>query len=65
MDNLEHNPTLYSRLKSFLFECKRVFRVTKKPTKEEFKGIVKISAIGIALIGLIGFLIQILWQLIN
>lgn len=45
-------------LKEFVIECKRVLRVTKKPTNPEFKQIVKVSGLGILLIGLIGFLIQ-------
>lgn len=50
------------RLKNFTKECRRVLRVTKKPTKEEFKIIVKVSAIGLLIIGLIGFIIQVLKQ---
>lgn len=50
--------SISTKLKSFLIECRRVLQVTKKPGKEEFKTIVKASAIGIAIIGLIGFLIQ-------
>ena len=46
------------RLKSFIVECKRVLRVTKKPNREEFATIVKISAIGMGVIGLIGFIIH-------
>lgn len=57
--------SLTSKFKSFLLECKRVFMVTKKPTKEEFKIIVKVSAIGMLAIGLLGFLIQMLWQIIK
>ncbi len=38
--------------------------VTKKPTKEEFKIIVKVSAVGILCIGLIGFIVQMLWQVV-
>ena len=53
---------LLYKLKEFIRECKRVLRVTKKPTKEEFKTIVKVSAIGILLIGLIGFIIQFMKQ---
>jgi len=44
--------------KKFLNECKRVLRVTKKPSREEFRTIVKVSGIGILLIGLIGFVFQ-------
>ncbi len=52
---------MLTRLKSFIYECIRVFKVTKKPSKEEFKIIVKVSAIGILLIGFIGFAIHIGW----
>lgn len=48
------------KLKSYWIECVRVLRVTKKPTSDEFKTIVKISGLGILLIGLIGFIIQML-----
>jgi protein transport protein SEC61 subunit gamma and related proteins len=48
----------YERFKSFIVECKRVLKVTKKPDKLEFKTIVKVSGIGILIIGLIGFLIN-------
>lgn len=48
----------WTRLKEFVKECKRVLAVTKKPNAEELKTIVKISGIGILLIGLIGFLIH-------
>jgi|GEM_PF-1317146 len=44
--------------KDFVKECKRVWTITKKPNREEFKTIVKISGVGILLIGLIGFLIH-------
>ena len=65
MENIEEKPTLFTKLKSFFLECKRVFRVTKKPSSTEYKTIVKVSAIGIALIGIIGFLIYMIWILIQ
>ena len=49
-----------SRLKTFLRECWRVLKVTKKPSGEEFKIIVKASGIGMIIIGLIGFTIHML-----
>lgn len=49
---------IVQRMKSFGRECLRVLRVTKKPSNEEFKTIVKVSAAGMMLIGLIGFLLQ-------
>lgn len=56
-------PTKTSKLKSFWIECKRVLRVTKKPDKQEFATIVKVSALGMAIIGVIGFLISLLKEL--
>ena len=37
----------------------------EKPSKEEYKVIVKISGMGIAIIGTLGFLIYLLWILIK
>ncbi len=36
---------------SFVGECKRVLKVTKKPDSIEFKTIVKVSGAGILIIG--------------
>jgi protein transport protein SEC61 subunit gamma and related proteins len=44
--------------KSFLLKSKRVWHALKKPTKEEFIQITKISAIGIFAIGSIGFIMS-------
>jgi protein transport protein SEC61 subunit gamma-like protein len=48
------------KLKSFYNECVRVFRITKKPTKDEYKAIMKVAGLGILLIGFIGFLIHLI-----
>ncbi|MBN2422906.1 protein translocase SEC61 complex subunit gamma [Candidatus Woesearchaeota archaeon] len=55
---------MYPRLKSFIIECKRVLRITKKPDNTEFKNIVKVSGLGILVIGMIGFLIQLVRTLL-
>jgi protein transport protein SEC61 subunit gamma-like protein len=44
--------------KAFLRKCKRVWHTLKKPSKEEFKQVLKISAIGIALLGFFGFVVS-------
>lgn len=49
----------FTKIKSFYQECKRVFRTTKKPNKAEYIAVVKVSALGILLIGFIGFLISV------
>ncbi len=53
-------PGVGTRLKSFFLQCVRVWHVLRKPTMEEFKTISKVSAIGLLVIGLAGFLISIL-----
>jgi protein transport protein SEC61 subunit gamma-like protein len=54
-DNIQ--PNVLTKFKSFLLQCKRVWHVLRKPTMEEFKAIVKVSALGILAIGAIGFII--------
>ncbi len=38
--------------------------ITKKPTKKEFSVIVKVSSIGIVVIGIVGFIIAIVVELL-
>jgi protein transport protein SEC61 subunit gamma-like protein len=51
-------------MKEFGRKCVRVFRVARKPTNTEFKQVSKVSALGLAVIGLIGFVIGIVIVLI-
>jgi len=44
------------KFKSFTNECVRVLKVTRKPDILEFKTIVKVSGLGILVLGLLGFL---------
>lgn len=60
----ESKPTWKTKIRSYLKECWRVLRITKKPGTDEFKTIVKVSGLGIAAIGLIGFLISMIKQLL-
>lgn len=53
------------KLKEFSKECWRVLKVTRKPSTAEFKTIVKVSALGIGVIGLVGFLLQMIRQLLG
>ncbi|MEK6862982.1 MAG: protein translocase SEC61 complex subunit gamma [Nanoarchaeota archaeon] len=65
---LEENfqkPTLKQRIKNFIIESNRVFKLTKKPSNEEFKTIAKVAGIGTLVIGFIGFLIHLISQLIK
>jgi len=55
---------MITRLKTFFKESIRVFKITKKPNKQEFMTVVKVSAIGILVIGILGFIITIGKELI-
>lgn len=60
MDMEEESAGIKVKLKSFLSQCGRVWQLLRKPTMEEFKMISKVSAIGLGLIGLLGFIIAVL-----
>ena len=53
-----------AKLKKMLKEWKRVYKITKKPGKEEYFSIVKVTGLGIIIIGIIGFAIFMLVELI-
>ena len=55
---------LGERIKSFMAKCSRVWQILRKPGMEEFKMVSKISAIGLGVIGALGFLITIIMQYI-
>lgn len=55
---------MIQKLKSFITECRRVLRVTKKPDSLEFKTIVKVAGLGILFIGAIGFILFILKEML-
>lgn len=48
------------KVRAFIQESSRVLKITKKPDSVEFKTIVKVAGLGILVIGLIGFIIQML-----
>lgn len=48
------------KLKAYL----RILRVAKKPNLKEFKTVLKITGIGVIIIGVIGFIITMLARLI-
>ncbi len=53
------------KLREKLQEYRRVLHITKKPDSESFKAIMKVTSMGIGIIGAIGFLVSILYVLIK
>jgi len=54
---------LFGQTKPFYHKCKRVWHILKKPTKKEYIMIAKISAIGVAAIGALGFIISFIMEI--
>ena len=52
-------------IKSFAQQCVRVWHLLKKPSKKEFTTIAKVSAIGLLLIGVMGFIISVIMKFIR
>jgi protein transport protein SEC61 subunit gamma and related proteins len=61
----EEKPSIQGRLLSFGKQCTRVWHLLKKPDKTEFTTTAKVSAIGLGLIGVIGFVIAILMSFVR
>jgi protein transport protein SEC61 subunit gamma-like protein len=64
MEQVE-NQGFFSKIKSFILQSKRVWHVLKKPSKEEFLTVAKVSALGILALGALGFIISDLIKLFS
>lgn len=52
-------------MREFFHECKRVWRVARKPDKSEYLTIAKVTGLGILLVGFVGFIIMIVAHLLG
>ncbi len=55
---------VFSRLIAFYHKCVRVLKVARKPNSLEVKQVSKISALGILIIGMIGFVIGLIFTIL-
>ena len=62
MEEQEFQPQ--GKVRRFFKEMIRVIHVTKKPNKEEYKNLVRVTGIGISIIGALGFVIFLIKQLL-
>lgn len=56
---------MFEKLKSFFQQCVRVWNLLKKPDKEEFITVAKVSIIGLGIVGGMGFLISLIMIFLN
>lgn len=54
---------MHQRLKSFVIQSVRVWKLLRKPSAAEFKTIAKVSAIGILVLGAAGFIIATIMEI--
>jgi len=54
--------TFKEDIKGFIAKSKRVWHVLKKPSRREYTTVAKISAIGILLLGVLGFLVSVIMK---
>ena len=52
-------------IKSFAKQSIRVWKLLKKPSRQEWTTIAKVSALGLGIIGLLGFVISIVMSFIG
>jgi protein transport protein SEC61 subunit gamma-like protein len=50
-------------ISQFIKQCRRVLYISKRPDRDEFQNVAKITGIGIIIIGVIGFVITLIAQL--
>lgn len=55
--------SIIEAVKKFIEDSKRIFVVSKKPTMQEYKQMAMIIGLGIIFIGVMGFLIYLLFSL--
>ncbi len=54
-----------NRMRRFWLNTKRILKISTKPTKKEFGTMVKISSIGLAVIGLLYYIVQVVSQILQ
>jgi len=53
------------KITNFISDAKRIFTVSKKPTMEEYKRMVAIVGLGIVVIGIIAFIVYLIFVLLK
>jgi protein transport protein SEC61 subunit gamma-like protein len=50
------------KITGFIEDSKRIFTISKKPSKEEFMTMLKVTGLGIIIIGIIGYFISLIFN---
>ena len=57
--------TFYERIGVFFQNTKRIMKIANKPDRKEYLLIFKICGIGLLVLGVLSFVIQLIWTIIN
>ena len=57
--------TLYERIGVFFQNTKRIIKIANKPGRKDYFLVFKICAIGILVLGVLSYVIQLIWTLIK
>ncbi|MFX0046940.1 MAG: protein translocase SEC61 complex subunit gamma [Candidatus Hermodarchaeota archaeon] len=57
--------TLYERIGVFLQNSRRIIKIANKPNRKDYLLVFKICAIGILILGVLSYVIQLIWTLLN
>ncbi len=57
--------SLYERFGLFFQNSKRIIKIANKPGRKDYFLVFKICAIGILVLGVLSYVIQLIWTLIN
>ncbi|HIH21472.1 MAG: protein translocase SEC61 complex subunit gamma [Candidatus Diapherotrites archaeon] len=49
------------KIRAFIDDSKRIFTISRKPTKEEFLTMLKVTGLGIIIIGIIGYIVSLVF----
>jgi len=57
--------SLYERIGVFFQNTRRIMKIANKPSRKDYFLVFKICAIGILVLGVLSYVIQLIWTLVN
>ena len=57
--------SLYERIGVFFQNSRRIFKIANRPNRKDYLLVFKICAVGILILGVISYVIQLIWTLVN
>lgn len=58
----KQKPSLYERFLTFIQNSKRIIKIARKPSRKEYFTVFKICSIGLAVLGALSYVIQLIFS---